>query len=99
MKEFKTVKGTAIESTDVLSFEPTHSPITWLVKLKPMTVVTEEVIEDCGLCEECYSNGVPQFCQSPTRTKAFFYKTPLADTRLWGNLEEGFYLTLCYEVQ
>lgn len=99
MKEFKTGRGTVVDKSDVLSFEPTPSRNTWLVKLVPYSVVTEEVMDSCGLCEECYSNGMPQFCQSPTRTKAFFYKTPSADIRLWGNLEEGFYLNSCYGAQ
>lgn len=99
MKEFKTTKGTIIEKTDVVSFQPTASCNAWLVKLTIKSVVTEEVLDSCGCCEECYTNGMPQFCQSPTTTKGFFYKTPADDTRLWGNLEEGFYLTLCYEVQ
>jgi hypothetical protein len=92
MQEFKTSGGVAIASTDVLGavyYCAGHRLAVYIAKVAG--IVKAEVREACGQCEECYSNGMPHYCESPVHVTAHYYRE-IADNRRLYPADGGYFV-------
>lgn len=96
---------TRVLQSDLVTFKPTvqvhHadgreelSKTSFLVKLRPEVVVAGDAIDPCGSCEECWTNGMPQYCMNPQRVPAWYYQKVDEQHRIYGDPENGFYLSV-----
>ena len=106
LKVFDNLKINAdvpVAVSDVVSLEPnveihhsdgrkTYSKTSFLVKLVPESVLTDRVGDPCGQCEECWTNGMPEWCTSRVMVTAYYYQQILDTRRIWGEPTNGFYL-------
>ena len=94
---------TPIEASDIHSLEPTveihhgdgrktYSKTNYLVMLAPESVLTDRVRDSCGQCEECWTNGMPEWCTSRVMATAYYYRHIQDTHRIWGDTTNGFYL-------
>ena len=92
-----------VAASDVVALEPTvevhhgdgrktYSKTSFLVKLAPESVLTDRVADPCGQCEECWTNGTPEWCTSQVMVTAYYYKQIHDTRRIWGDPTNGFYL-------
>lgn len=92
-----------VQLSDIVSLEPnveihhgdgrkTYSKTSFLVKLVPESVLTDRVGDPCGQCEECWTNGMPEWCTSRVMVTAYYYQQIQDTRRIWGDPTDGFYL-------